>query len=256
MKTVIVVTSSNKYYSLLEGFEHFVNKYWKDCEFEIHYCLEDSLAIDIKKGELHFNPETSSWSQRLIRCLKLIETDNVILMCEDYFIFNKVNQDQINNMIKIFSEFSFDLLSWYPNENLGVKNKNLITTEKFKINQLLRSFKYKYHIVAHGIYKKDSLLEILRPTENIWEFENFGSFRANLFQSLKIGKYISSANPLEYHSPGILIKGKLTEKAKIELYKNNYKLIWNDMSYSYKRTFTQKFLYRINYWIKNIKNLV
>lgn len=253
MKVALVVTSSNGYYDLLDGFQYFFKRNWPDCPYEIHYCLENFRKLDLD-GFLHFNKGNTSWSSRLIRTIKKIDADFLILMCEDYFIFDKINNSEISFILDLLIDYKLDTISWSPTEKTGVRNKNLVSNEDYKLNQTLRGLTYKYHIVAHGFYRKQSLLEILRENENIWEFENFGSFRTNLFQQIKIGRYIVKNNPFKYLPPGILLKGILIEEAQKILHINGYSLNWTN-----KISLKRDILYRVKskylYWLKNIKNI-
>lgn len=253
MKVALVVTSSNGYYELLDGFQYFFKRNWPDCPYKIHYCLENFRKLDLD-GFLHFNQGNTSWSSRLIRTIKKIDADFIILMCEDYFIFDKINNSEISFILDLLIDYKLDTISWSPTEKTGVRNKNLVLNEDYKLNQTLRGLTYKYHIVAHGFYRKQSLLEILRENENIWEFENFGSFRTNLFQQIKIGRYIVKNNPFKYLPPGILLKGILIEEAKTELERFGYSLKWVNRPKENK-SFYYRLESKIFYWLKNLKNL-
>jgi hypothetical protein len=122
MKTILLVTSSNNYYSLLNGFEYFLGKNWKDLDLELHYCLEDYSDIKLN-GKCHFNPGNKSWSDRLETTLKKINTDNIILMCEDYYVFEKVDNNYIKQLINCFNYSGLDFLSWTSNKNIGFRHK-------------------------------------------------------------------------------------------------------------------------------------
>lgn len=104
----ILVSSSDNYEDCWELFFKLKDKYWS--------CSNDTyLLTETKKCQYAetINVNEPCWTKRLREALKLLKNDYVILMLEDFFIRDLVNQERIQYCLEHFDKdtavFNFEL---------------------------------------------------------------------------------------------------------------------------------------------------
>ena len=163
-----------------------------------------------------------SWSECLIRGLKQVETPLVLYFQEDYFIDKPVRSEII------------DRAASYMLANPAVKHIGLTSHgshgpyEPTKEDWLLEIRKdARYRISAQtGLWRVDTLLYYLRPVENAWMFEIFGTWRAarKREQFLCVTHKLPQGGPaVDYLHTGI-IKGKWHSQIKDVFEKNEIEI--------------------------------
>jgi hypothetical protein len=75
-------------------------------------------------------------------------------------------------------------------------------------------------------------------------------------ESIKPENFFAQSNPLMYHSPGILLKGRLTTGAKTELDKQNYVLEYENLNNYTSNSILKKIVRRVKYIIKLSINII
>lgn len=223
LSTSIVVCSSQKYRSLIEGFIFFLNKNWSNCPYDIFFSLEKESMEDLK-GITFINSISSDWSTRLYLTLNVIKSDYIILMLDDYYIFNPIDSKFIQNAIYEMKKSNLDHLS-FDFGSTNALRKNLIQTSSkdFQLYALSKNIlNYQYNVVCEGFYNRESLMRLLRKNESPWEFEQYASLRSVLNRNFSSSKVITNQNPLGYISGGVIMKGEIRQEAKKYFSKYNY----------------------------------
>jgi len=150
-----------------------------------------------------------SWSDNLIKGLKSIEKDYVLLMIDD-LILNK----------KISNKFFMMISDWInindPNHlRLHISNKPNFYNSF--IGKIPNKIPYKISLMP-SIWKKSFLQNILKKGESAWEFEINGTKRA-----FKYDEFYSLYNNLIFYENSI-IKGKWQRSiAKKIMVKNDFR---------------------------------
>lgn len=168
----IVILSCDKYKDLWDLYFAFFHKYWKDCPYPIYLVsnfekYEDKRIINICVGD------DVSWSNNLKIAIEKVKERNVLLLLDDVFLNKAVDTQKVNSLIDQFTLLNANYLKLIPmpkpdvriNEELGEINKG----------SLYRS------TAVFTIWNKDTLQKILVPSENAWQFEEFGSIRSDEF---------------------------------------------------------------------------
>lgn len=172
----IYVSSSDAYTDLLPYFFAQLTKYWPDCPYRV--CL-GGVAQDLELPEVQvLRTSAADWSTGAIECLKRIETPFVLLLLEDYFFTRPVRTAEIEGILKHMEQMELHAVRLFPYPppdipipafpSLGlhvVGRPNRIGTQA-------------------TIWRRESLLDLLRPGESIWEFEIYGNVRSNKYANV------------------------------------------------------------------------
>lgn len=157
----ILVLSCDKNEDLFEPFRHCIEKYWKNHP-KIIYATETKQNPYYKTISKNF--PLNNWTIRIRETLKEINDDQILVMIDDCFIRNKVDEgrikyacDNLKGNIAMFNfEKSFD------------DNDEETTIKGFKKRQ--HGSPYEVSIMC-GLWNKEKLINVLQGEHNPWEVE-------------------------------------------------------------------------------------
>ncbi|MDI6792494.1 MAG: hypothetical protein QME81_06460 [bacterium] len=197
-KFAVVVVSCDKYSDLWKPFFQLFGRFWLDCPFNV-YLLSNEVIANIPRVKNLLIGEDISWSDNLIKGVSQLKEKNIFLVLDDLFLFDFVNSQKILEVFDwiIKSKANYVRLNPFPrpdrqyNKLVGVVSKGTI---------------YRTSTVS-SVWKKDVLLNLLKPGESAWDFEVYGTVRSNSYD----GFYSTWEN----HFPIIntVIKSKWQRKA-------------------------------------------
>lgn len=178
-KLTVLVNSCDKYKDLWYPFFELLNINWKSCPYQIVLNTEsenykhENWTIAQPLRILHGGGRT--WSERLISCLKQIETEYIMFLLDDFFLHSKVKQDRIA-----------EICLWLDNEKeKKIANFQLYPlSAEYDLEEKYTGFvkakeNYPYLVNCQAaIWRKKALLDILKKEESPWQFEDNGSRRA------------------------------------------------------------------------------
>lgn len=225
----VLVNTSDGFEDCWNPFFKLFSTYWEDCKNPIllNTELKDYayLDLDIRASKVQEGfKDRLTWSECLINALHQIETPLVLYFQEDYFIESKID----NNLIEQLAQMMI--------KDESIKHLALTTigsyppykpTDNPLIYEIAQNAKYRISTQA-ALWRKETLLSYLKPEENGWMFEIYGTWRAKRkkekFLAANKGlRNIKSESLIQYEHTGI-IKGKwhlampkLFEKHKIEI---------------------------------------
>lgn len=228
-KLTIVVTTSFLYKELIDGFIFFFDRYWPDCPFEVIISLENEVRDDYDKYKF-VSSNSSDWSERLFEVLNYVGTDFLLLMMDDYFLFDYVDNAEIKFLLNLMEHFNIDhMAQTYDIAGYPVRKEVFFSESNIRIYMLQPNLKnYNYSIVSADFFNVKFLKSMLRKNESAWEFENLGSSRTVLRKNLNIFKFETEIHPLKYTYGGVIEKGKLRDGVQIFLDKLGYNLVWSE----------------------------
>ena len=124
-----------------------------------------------------------TWSECLKRALQSIDENIVLYMQEDYFIKNFVKIHEINNLLELMiMNKEIDCV------HLTDKGGHLGLPSSYHNNLSILASPQRYFTNCQAaLWKKSTFLSLLRPYENAWQFEEFGSKRAEKLNPLFLG---------------------------------------------------------------------
>lgn len=157
----ILVCSCDKNEDIFYIFYHCMEKYWKNHP-EIIYATE-SIKNPYYKT-ISYNIPLENWTIRIRKTLQEINDDKILLMIDDCFIRNNVDEkrieyikDKLTGNIAMFNfEKSFDV------------NDEKTDIEGFKKRK--HGSSYEVSLLC-GLWQKEKLIKILERNTNPWEIE-------------------------------------------------------------------------------------
>jgi len=227
----IIVTTSYKYRALIDGFIFFFEKYWTNCPYKVIISLESEYRFSNNEKIEFFTSNYSDWSSRLYETVKFSKSEFILLLMDDYFIFEKISNEEISRILNLVVQNRIDHLSHsITTENKLLKNSVKLIIDSFKVIQInSKIFNHSYSVVSADFYRKEFLIKILRRNETAWEFENMASFRTAFMSDVRIFKLISEKHPLKYTAGGVINKGRIRFGVQDVLDKNNFDFYWKDI---------------------------
>ena len=208
MKIVLYTYDKGRW--LIPIFWHFYKKNWKDNPYKIDIITETEK---IWFGDSVFYHGETSWVDGMIKYLRQLDDDKVLLIGDDFILTNKVNTKIIKNAKKVCKDNVGCLKLTYQNRY-----------KEFLINTEIKGFKeypldkpYSMSFDA-AVWQRDFLISILKSGESIWQTEIKGSKRIQ-----ELGKKVlwSDNTAMEYFLGGCMCKGNPKEK-EMEWIKNNW----------------------------------
>lgn len=204
MKSVdLLVLSCDQYEDCWELFYKLKNKYW-DCPYETY------LVTETKQYGNTININNPSWTYRFREALKQLTSDYVIVMLDDFFIRDKVDQERIEYCI---SQMNDDIAVF----NFEKKYRNC---ENSALTGFERQFNNQVYLQSAqpSLWNKKALLSRLQNNQNPWEWET-EVVRDKYIYYINTGDFIIDIG--YRHQPlnegfGIT-RGKITEECKIFL---------------------------------------
>lgn len=160
-----------------------------------------------------------TWSECLINALKIIDSEIILYMQEDYFIKSKVQHELITRFATIMQENDIDCLHLTDQNTTGP-----FSDSEYKDFWLIDK-KAPYRISCQAaLWKKSILLQYLRTYETPWQFEKFGTKRSQIldhkFYTVSRDKYkINRSEIIPYVFTGIM-QGRWNEEV-MPLFKEN-----------------------------------
>lgn len=209
----ILVNTSDGFEDCWQPFFFLFKKNWTYCKYPIllntefkDYSFED-LEIKASKCHENYTDRKLTWSECLINALNQIESPLILYFQEDYFLDKIVDVDFVEKMVNLMiNKPEIKRIGLVTTDSLG----ELYPCEFPELNII--SVKAKYRISTQvAIWRKDTLLSYLKPEENGWMFEIFGTWRSRkkseVFLTLNRNLFNNSNKIFSYLHTGI-IKGK------------------------------------------------
>ena len=202
----IFINSTDNFSDCWNPFFTLLEKYWPEYTGRIYLNTENYQYYLKDKNLKVINNEGNDreWSECLLRGLNQVNECNILYLQEDYFIKKKVNDKKIQKYYNIFKEGNFDCLQLTSFNTNGPFIENTCFSETWEI-----SVKAKFRISTQpAIWKKESLINLLRKWENGWQFEKFANIRARKLplKIMNVNKNVLSENGeiFPYVSTGIM----------------------------------------------------
>lgn len=164
----ILVASCDAYLDILSPFFKLLKKNWPELKYDIVLSTETSdfrfKGLDIVN--IHPSRLESTWTERIYEALSKIKSKQIFLLCDDFFVYDKVNNDKIEEIVGwLKSDSRIASFTLWPSAQGGCRSRY----NGFSLQP--RDAKYKIAIIA-GLWNKKWLQKYLKNTkENAWQFE-------------------------------------------------------------------------------------
>ncbi len=179
-KCTIVVSSCDAYEDTWIPFFEMLQIQWPNRIYPIVLNTESKSFVyknlDIKTFNMYKVGEKVSWGKRLRETLKKIDTEYIIFLLDDFFPIEKVDQQRIEECIEWMDENpKISVFNFYRVKG-GIKDGRFPHFEKRP-----QKGKYKLNCSA-ALWRRKKLIQYIRPHENPWQFELYGSKRASRYK--------------------------------------------------------------------------
>ena len=248
----LLVVSCDAYKDLWKIFFHCLFKYWPDCPYPIYLGSNEAVYSDPRVKSILVGPDRD-YSSNLLAMLKHINATWVLLWIEDFVLAAPVDYARLSKMItsvqsqgavylKPIASFPYAYLK-NTNEEIGILPKGI----RYRVN------------IGITLFKKETLVSLLKPGESAWEIEYNGASRS---ENIQEDFYCLSANmksnpPISYINlvgKGMLLRDsiKFLKKEHLEDFIPNRKVQPLRSDIYYKLYLFRLDVYRLLrlYWYK------
>ncbi|MHB8746726.1 MAG: hypothetical protein ACYC7I_09400 [Gammaproteobacteria bacterium] len=212
-KFTLLVNTSDGFADCWTPFFTLLSRNWPDYRGPIILNTElkqwSYPGMDIRCSQVQFNDRRRrTWSECLLAALDQVTTPLVLYFHEDYFMERPVAANLIDEFATLM--LGNDTLRHIGLTHFGSRGPFAPTDDArlWRIDQ-----KARYRISTQvGLWRVDTLKSYLRPEENAWMFEIFGTRRArhrpDIFLTVNPNIYCPSATPIVQYTHTGIIKGK------------------------------------------------
>ena len=171
----VLVPSCDPYSDLWTPFFTLFSRYWKDCPFAVYLGNNEGQFQHPGVNLIHAGYGLN-WSNRVREQIAALDTPYVLLCLEDFFLRRPVPTDRVRLALETLDRLGGHMVRL---ECRPGPNKRVPGTPEF--GAIDCGAPYRVSTQA-AIWKKESLLALMRPDESIWEFEIKGSIRSSSYQ--------------------------------------------------------------------------
>ncbi len=170
----VLVPSCDAYSDLWTPFFTLFWKYWNDCPFTVYLgtnerAFQDSRVTVINAGH------GSNWSNRVREQLEAIESPYVLLCLEDFFFRRPVPTSRVVEALNTLLRLNGHMVRLVRRPG---PDKSLNAAPELGTIDLGAPYRVS---TQTAIWRKETLLALMRPDESIWQFEIDGSRRSSSY---------------------------------------------------------------------------
>lgn len=184
----IIVNSCDKYSDLWYPFFELFSIQWPNCPYKIILNTESKSYTHPKKvGEgitclqLYQEGANVDWSTRLLETLKFVKTKFVLMILDDEFIQEPVDEKKFYEVLSLLRK---DIFVPYISLSSCFNGlyRNATSSKIYKnLDALCYAF-YSFHAANCAIWRTRRLKRYLKKGENPWEFEVNCKARSSIFE--------------------------------------------------------------------------
>lgn len=200
MSVSIVVLSCDERAKYWDIFFKLKSRYWKECPYPI-YLVSESLK---HRRYRTININSPIWTKRFREALKQVDEDYVIILLEDYFLRQIVDQERLSTVTKIITQ----------NPNIATFNfeRNYREALPCAFDGWLKQKNNQVYLnsTQPSIWNKQILMDRLREDQDPWQWE------LTVVNS-PYDHLINTGNPIinngyQHGKPFGIMKGEMTEE--------------------------------------------
>ena len=173
-KLSIYISSFDDYADIWSPFFTRFFKYWPDCPYLVFLGAVRKTYDDSRVTTVH-SDNHKNWSSRALEHLGQLTTPYVLMMLEDYMIDRPVVNDDLGKVLELMELYDLHAVRLFPDPAPEIAMPGVPILGFQAPGQLNRTNTHA------TIWLRESLIEIIRPGESLWEFEINGSVRSNRF---------------------------------------------------------------------------
>ena len=175
-KCSILVNSCDSYEDILDTFFELLHRFWPDLNFPIYLSTESLKYTNEYFDIINVHPlnKNCAWTTRIAECLNMIDTDYVLLILDDFFLYDYVDSQAFEKCLNwMDSNSKIATFIFYP---ICGKSKEC-NYDNFK--QILKDSIYIICPAILSLWRKKSLLKYTEKyKEDIWLWEKNATNRS------------------------------------------------------------------------------
>lgn len=180
-RCTLLVNSCDAYEDLWVPFFTILMHRWKPIPYPIVLNTESKSFsfpnLSIRTFQFYDEKDSIPWGERLIKTLQHIDTEYVLCMLDDFFLLEDVDQARIDECMRWMDEdHNIAVFSFWRTRQPNIRDNRYPHFEKRPQNG-----KYRFNCQA-AIWRRDKLLQYIRPHESPWEWEIYGSIRSRRYK--------------------------------------------------------------------------
>ena len=195
-RIAIVVSSCDPFFDAWRPFAQFFQKFWSDCPFPVFLVVNELDPRSSWLRPIRVGPDPT-WGRKLIKALGQIPQSHIIYFQEDYFLTSRVDEKLMAEDLAYALENNVDSFSFRARSNREPDFQFI--NERFGVVPIDSDGRTRCQAT---LWKRESLLSILREEESVWEFEARGSERTRHQRILSYG--IRERAPINYTMSAIV----------------------------------------------------
>jgi hypothetical protein len=173
-KFAVLVPSCDGYSDLWKPFFSLFWKFWPDCPLPVYLLSNFTSIADTRVRKLPVGQDVS-WSDNLAKALGRLNYEYIFLFLDDLFLTRHINTKKVLDILDWAARSQVNCLRFNPSpkadclydDTVGIVSPGAL---------------YRASTVM-SVWKKEVLLNLLRPGESAWDFEIKGSIRSDEFDS-------------------------------------------------------------------------
>ena len=170
----IYVSSFDDYADIWPVFFARFFKYWPDCPFPIYLGAVNKFHESARVLPLRA-ADHKNWSSRAVEHLNQIKTPYVLMMLEDYMVDRPVDNALLDKLLTLMDRLDLHAIRLFPEPPPALAMPGVPLIGFQGEGQPNRTSTHA------TIWRRDSLIALIRPGESLWEFEINASIRSNRF---------------------------------------------------------------------------
>jgi hypothetical protein len=202
----IIVPSCDKYSGLWEPFFSLLFKNWPALKQGGEH---QNIPIYFISNKKEFNhprvqnikfPNEISWSDNMIEALSQIKTKYVLYLQEDYFLTEPINEKLLVEILQYMAnhDAAFVQVAEFSPGNVQTTKQSTAIINSPNLVEVTKHSEYKVNLQA-GLWEKDIFLWLVKPGENMFQFETNASKRSEGMYNKLFFRHLDRANdPIKY----------------------------------------------------------
>ncbi len=215
----VLVMSCDPFDDVWKPFFTLFKRYWPNCSYPKFFCTDANPVQEA--GFVPLTPGKGlAWSFRLKYAVEQIQTPYVLFLQDDFFLEKPVLEADIEEVLTIQRQEKAGLMRIFPTPGPDRPYKAYP-----QVGLVSQNADYRISCQA-AIWERNTLLQLIDETENIWQFELEGTKRAQKLDKLFLSVYTHYHNghyPVPYFCTAVL-KGKWMRSVLPLLEKENLKV--------------------------------
>ncbi len=174
----VLILSCDKYSDIWPVFYSFFFKYWGDCPFKIYNASNYQSFSHSRVTNIH-SGMVSDWSTETKAILGQIKEKYVIVILDDYLIYQSVDMPTLLNSLQLMKRYDalFLKLFCFPASHSSLWASDKLEEAPF-MGKIRNGQEYRINLQV-GAWNKEIMMDILKPGESPWQFELEGSKRSD-----------------------------------------------------------------------------